>query len=143
MEDELRRASFGWSSQVGEFMDPSGGIVGSRRTITVDDGADREYLELTAEVGDDGNQCTTGSEGHGQDGSQHDADDAQGESIEVRGNDFGDAHERTAMMEMPATDGVIPTLDRASSMASDNHEANDDADHEDRYGDSGEDHGSM
>src|ERR1017187_6831807 len=24
MEDELRRASFGWSSQVGEFMDPSG-----------------------------------------------------------------------------------------------------------------------
>jgi len=28
MEDELRRASFGWSSQVGEFMDPSGPSFG-------------------------------------------------------------------------------------------------------------------
>src|SRR5450830_1264112 len=27
MEDELRRASFGWSSQVGEFLDPSGAPI--------------------------------------------------------------------------------------------------------------------
>ena len=111
--------------------------------MTVDDGADRKYLELASEVRDNGDQGTSGSEGDGQDGSQHDADDAQRESIKVRGDDLGDAGERTAVLEIPPTDRVVPTLDRTSTMASDNHETDDDADYEDRYGDPGEDQSSM
>jgi hypothetical protein len=90
-----------------------------------------------------GNQCTTGSEGYCQDSSQHDTDDAQGEGIEIRGDDLGDAHESTSVMEIPTTDGVIPTLDRTSSVTSNDHEANKNSYQEDRCCNSSEDQGST
>ena len=47
------------------------------------------------------------------------------------------------MAEIPATDGVVPTLDGTSSVAPHDREADDGADHEDRRRRPGEYHGSM
>lgn len=54
-----------------------------------------------------------------------------------------DDFECTPVVDIPTTDGVIPTLDGTSSMAANDYEANKDAEYEDGYGNPAEGQGSM
>jgi hypothetical protein len=105
--------------------------------VAVDDSADREDLELATEVGDDWNESARRTQGQPQDHTEKDADDAKGQGVEVGGNELRDSYERATVMEIPATDRIVPTLNRTSAMTADDHEADEDADNEDgnRYPD--------
>jgi len=111
------------------------GVVGGWGPVSEDDLANGEDLELSAEVGDDGDEGPSGAQSNGQDGAEHHADDGQGSGVEVGGDILRDTDERAAVCGEPAFDGVVPALDRAPTMSTDDQKSHDDPDHEDPDGD--------
>jgi hypothetical protein len=97
-----------------------------------------EHLELAAEVGDDRDQRPDGAHRKGQDDNEHHTDDGQGTGVEVGGEKLRDTDERTPVLVGPGFNGVVPALDRASTVSTDEEESHEEPDGEDSGGEGDE-----